>query len=93
MFITIFHIGLLFKHHLSGSSQKIRILKKRLHIDCFKKISNDYDEFLINTVVDSDREIGYDRIKRLGVTTLILHKKRNQIQNCWELTLPTQRNN
>lgn len=65
--------------------------EKRLHIDCFKKISNDYDEFLRNPVVDSDREIGYDRIKRLGVTTLILHEKWNQIQNCWELTLPTQR--
>ena len=65
--------------------------EKRLHIDCFKKISNDYDEFLRNPVVDSDREIGYNRIKRLGVTTLILHEKWNQIQNCWELTLPTQR--
>lgn len=65
--------------------------EKRLHIDCYKKLDNDYDEFLANPVVEGSDEIGYDRIKRLGVTTLILHEKWNQIQNFWKLTAATER--
>ena len=65
--------------------------EKRLHIDCFKKISLDYDDFLANSVMSGSDEIGYDRIKRLGVTTLILHEKWNQVQNYWKLTKCTER--
>lgn len=62
--------------------------EKRLHIDCFKKIAGDYGEFLSGSVTE-DGETVYDRIKRLGVTTLILHEKWNQIQNYWNLTQRT----
>ncbi len=64
--------------------------EKRLHIDCFKKIAPEYIDFLSNPVVEGSDEIGYDRIKRLGVTTLILHEKWNQVQNYWKLTKRTQ---
>ena len=64
--------------------------EKRLHIDCFKKIEPEYIDFLSNPVVDGSEEIGYDRIKRLGVTTLILHEKWNQVQNYWKLTSRTK---
>lgn len=63
--------------------------EKLLHIDCFKKIPNDYMEFLANPVKEGDTEIGYDRIKRLGVTTLVIHEKWNQTQNYWKLTQRT----
>lgn len=64
--------------------------EKRLHIDCFKKIPQEYMDFLSNPVVEGSDEIGYDRIKRLGVTTLIIHEKWNQVQNYWKLTERTQ---
>lgn len=64
--------------------------EKLLHIDCFKKIEGDYIDFLANPVVEGDTEIGYDRIKRLGVTTLVLHEKWNNVQNYWKLTTRTQ---
>ncbi len=57
-----------------------------LHIDCFKKIEGNYIDFLSNPVKEGDTEIGYDRIKRLGVNTLILHEKWNDIQNYPYLT-------
>lgn len=63
--------------------------EKILHIDCFKKIPNEYMEFLANPVKEGDSEIGYDRIKRLGVTTLVIHEKWNQTQNYWRLTQRT----
>jgi len=63
--------------------------EKQLHIDCFKKIPQEYIDFLSNPVVEGSDEIGYDRIKRLGVTTLILHEKWNQVQNYWKLTKRT----
>lgn len=59
--------------------------EKILHIDCFKKILIEYNDFLKNPVVEGDTEIGYDRMKRLGVTTLVIHEKWNKIQNYWEL--------
>ena len=64
--------------------------EKRLHIDCFKKIEPEYIDFLANPVVEGSNEIGYDRIKRLGVTTLVLHEKWNQVQNYWKLTKRTK---
>lgn len=65
--------------------------EKILHIDCFKKIVGEYDDFLSKPVVEGSDEIGYDRIKRLGVTTLYIHEKWNKIQNYWELSEPTDK--
>lgn len=63
--------------------------RKILHIDCFKKIYEDYIDFLENPFEDTD-EITYDRLKRLGVNTLILHEKWNLYQNYWEMPLQTR---
>ena len=60
--------------------------EKLLHIDCFIKIKGDYWDFLSNPVKEGDSEIGFDRIKRLGVTTLVLHEKWNRVQNYWKLS-------
>ncbi len=57
------------------------LIHNALHIDCFKKIKGDYADFFANPVVEGDEEIGYDRLKRLGVTTLVLHEKWNNMQN------------
>ncbi len=59
-----------------------------LHIDCFKKIDGDYKEYLSG---DFNGENGYDRMKRLGVTTLFLHEKWNKMQNFPYLSEPTAR--
>lgn len=60
--------------------------EKALHIDCFKKVLNNYEEFLSAPVVEGDTEIGFDRIKRLGVEVLYIHEKWNDIQNSPILT-------
>ena len=56
-----------------------------LHIDAFKKLDNDYEEFLAEPFVYDDgtetNEKVYDRLKRLGVNTLYLHEKWNTFQN------------
>lgn len=65
--------------------------KKILHIDCFKKVVGDYLPFLSSPVVDGDTEIGFDRIKRLGVDTLILHEKWNRVQNSWIIDEQTKK--
>ena len=65
--------------------------RKILHIDCFKKVAGDYLDFLSNPVVEGDTEIGFDRIKRLGVTTLFLHEKWNVLQSFWEMPWETER--
>ena len=57
-----------------------------LHIDCFKKVDKDYIDLFAGPVVEGDTEIGYDRLKRLGVTTLVLHEKWNNMQNYPMLT-------
>lgn len=64
--------------------------EKAVHIDCFKKIPTDmqYDEFLLSPFEDTD-EIVLDRIKRLGVGTLYLHEKWNDLQNSPFLTKRT----
>ncbi|MBU5450999.1 hypothetical protein [Acetivibrio sp. MSJd-27] len=59
--------------------------RKILHIDCFKKILEDYSDFLKNDYLET-RESVYDRIQRLGVTTLVLHEKWNSYQNYWEIS-------
>ncbi len=63
-------------------------LHNALHIDCFRKIDGDYKEYLYS---DFDGENGYDRMKRLGVTTLILHEKWNKMQNFPYLAEPTSK--
>ena len=65
--------------------------KKILHIDCFKKVVGDYLPFLSSPVVEGDTEIGFDRIKRLGVDTLILHEKWNRVQNSWVIDEQTKK--
>ncbi len=58
------------------------------HIDCFTKVDGEYLEVLLQ-YRDEDGGNGFDRLKRLGVTTLVLHEKWNQIQNYWKLTRET----
>ena len=65
---------------------KNQFLHNALHIDCFKKIEGNYIDFFSKPVVEGTDEIGYDRLKRLGVTTLILHEKWNDLQNYPVLT-------
>lgn len=60
------------------------------HIDCFKKVEGEYDDYLSRPVVPDSDEIGYDRLKRLGVNTLLIHEKWNKIQNYWQLPEPTR---
>lgn len=64
---------------------------KILHLDCFKKVKGDYLPFLQNPVVEGDSEIGFDRLKRLGVDTLVLHEKWNTVQNYWEMSPKTKK--
>ncbi len=60
-------------------------IQRNLHIDCFKKIAPDYEEYLFSAVEGGD-ETMFDRIKRLGVDTLYIHEKWNDIQNSPDLT-------
>ncbi|MBE6761636.1 MAG: hypothetical protein E7551_05060 [Ruminococcaceae bacterium] len=64
--------------------------EKALHIDCFKKVLNNYEEFLSAPVVEGDTEIGFDRLKRLGVEVLYIHEKWNDMQNSPVLTDKTK---
>ena len=56
-----------------------------LHIDCFKKIPEPYENFLFSPFGETT-EIAIDRIARLGVNTLYIHEKWNDIQNSPFLT-------
>ena len=64
--------------------------ERNLHIDCFKKIPAEqmYDDFLTTPFEGTD-EITFDRIKRLGVKTLYIHEKWNDLQNSPFLTKRT----
>lgn len=64
--------------------------EKALHIDCFKKIDGNYEDFLGSRFENTD-EITFDRLKRLGVNTLYLHEKWNDLQNSPILTSATAR--
>lgn len=55
-----------------------------IHIDCFTKIAEDYEEFLFKP--HGEDATVMDRFKRLGVNTLYLHEKWNDIQNSPFLT-------
>lgn len=64
--------------------------ERNLHIDCFKKLPQEmaYDEFLFSEFEETG-EITFDRIERLGVKTLYLHEKWNDMQNSPFLTKAT----
>ena len=55
-------------------------MEKNMHIDCFKKILEPYEEFLFKPY-ENDSVIALDRIKNMGVNTLYIHEKWNDIQN------------
>ena len=59
-----------------------------LHIDCLKKILVPYEEFLFSPF-EGTNERAIDRIARLGVNTLYIHEKWNDIQNSPFLTSDT----
>ena len=50
-----------------------------LHLDCFRKVPGDYIDFLR----ENNR---FDRLKKKGVDTLILHEKWNKTQNWFEIS-------
>ena len=62
--------------------------EKAVHIDCYKKIAGNYEDFLSGEF-ESTGEITFDRLKRLGVNTLYLHEKWNDLQNSPILTSKT----
>lgn len=64
--------------------------ERNMHIDCFKKIPEKYEEFLMSPFENTD-EIPFDRFKRLGVNTLYIHEKWNDIQNSPFITEETSR--
>lgn len=66
-------------------------VERSFHVDCFKKVATDYEEFFANPVVEGSDEIGFDRIARLGVKTLYIHEKWNDMQNSPILTERTKR--
>jgi len=59
--------------------------EKSVHIDCFKKIKEDYYEFLLEKSNNEKFKCNLDLIKDSGVTILYLHEKWNQIQNYFEI--------
>ena len=63
--------------------------ERNIHIDCFTKIPEDYEDFLSKPYYDggvmTDATV-FDRLKRLGVNTLYLHEKWNTFQNSVSLT-------
>lgn len=68
-----------------------RLFEERaVHIDCYKKILEDYCDFLGSPFADTD-EVTYDRLVRLGVNTLYIHEKWNDLQNSPRLTAATAR--
>lgn len=64
--------------------------ERNMHIDCFKKILEPYETFLFSPFGDTS-ELAIDRIARLGVNTLYIHEKWNDIQNSPFLTSDTAR--
>lgn len=63
--------------------------ERAVHIDAYTKVKEDYEEYLFSEYEDSG-EIILDRFKRLGVNTLYLHEKWNDMQNSFILTQKTQ---
>lgn len=59
---------------------------KSIQLDCQKRFPQEHDEWLLSPVMPNSDEIGIDRLKRLGVETLYIHEKWNDIQNSFILT-------
>ena len=64
--------------------------ERAVHIDCYKKILIDYETFLAEPFEGTD-EVTFDRLARLGVNTLYIHEKWNDLQNSTVLTARTAR--
>ena len=62
--------------------------QRNVHIDCFKKIPMDYEDYLFGEY-EGKGEIVLDKIQRQGADTLYLHEKWNDLQNSPELTAST----
>ncbi len=62
--------------------------QKNVHIDCFKKIPMDYEDYLFGEY-EGKGEIVLDKIQRQGADTLYIHEKWNDLQNSPELTAST----
>ena len=69
---------------------KSLISERAVHIDCYKKIEKDYESFL-GGEFENTGEITFDRLRRLGVNTLYIHEKWNDLQNSPLLTTRTSR--
>ena len=67
---------------------KRRFTERAVHIDCYKKILEDYCDFLGSPFAGGE-EVTYDRLVRLGVNTLYIHEKWNDLQNSPRLTAAT----
>lgn len=67
-----------------------RFEERAVHIDCYKKIAEDYEDYLSLPFEGTD-EVTFDRLARLGVNTLYIHEKWNDLQNSPILTAPTAR--
>ena len=67
---------------------KSLISERAVHIDCYAKVDEDYDVFLTSEF-DGTGEVTLDRMKRLGVNTLYIHEKWNDLQNSPYLTTRT----
>ena len=81
-----FHFGIITTPVKPMSKQLTE--EKAVHIDCYKKIAGNYEDFLRSEFEDTG-EITFDRLKRLGVNTLYLHEKWNDLQNSPILTTQT----
>lgn len=64
--------------------------ERAVHIDCYEKITEEYEDYLSSPFENGD-EITFDRLKRLGVNTLYLHERWNDLQNSPVLTAKTAR--
>ncbi len=62
--------------------------ERAVHIDCYKKIPEDYCDFLASPFGDTG-VVTYDRLRDLGVNTLYIHEKWNDLQNSTRLTTKT----
>ena len=64
--------------------------RKILHLEGAVK-GMEYDEYLSTPSDEFGGMNGYDRMKEMGVTTLILHEAWNTTQNFWEVPIGRQR--
>lgn len=63
--------------------------RKILHLDGYVK-EMPFDEYLATPSEEFGGKNGYDRMKELGVTTVIVHEAWNTTQNFWEIPMHRQ---